>query len=89
MRESGIQVLLDDFGTGYSSLNYLHDLPIDAIKLDRTFIRDMSLDGKHPATIQRASTLTERSVERGQTIDALALEPLYARPPSAIPSRRR
>ncbi len=41
VRELGFTVALDDFGTGYSSLNYIHSYPIDCIKIDATFIRNM------------------------------------------------
>lgn len=41
LRELGFTVALDDFGTGYSSLNYIHSYPIDCIKIDASFIRNM------------------------------------------------
>ncbi|NOI01592.1 EAL domain-containing protein [Vibrio kanaloae] len=41
LREQGFSIALDDFGTGYSSLNYIHSYPIDCIKIDATFIRNL------------------------------------------------
>ncbi|MEE9405046.1 MAG: EAL domain-containing protein [Algisphaera sp.] len=57
IRGRRVSVHLDDFGTGYSSLSCLHRLPLDAVKIDRTFIRDMALDEKHASTVQAIVTL--------------------------------
>ena len=47
IRKEGIMVSIDDFGTGYSSLSYLKDLPIDFIKIDRSFIKGIDRSEKH------------------------------------------
>jgi EAL domain-containing protein (putative c-di-GMP-specific phosphodiesterase class I) len=57
LRSMGIQIHIDDFGTGYSSLSYLHRFPIDAIKIDRTFINKLSADGKNKEIIQSILSL--------------------------------
>ena len=41
IRQRGIQVALDDFGTGFSPMQYLHQLPVDVVKIDQVFVKDL------------------------------------------------
>ncbi|MCK6510072.1 EAL domain-containing protein [Myxococcota bacterium] len=58
LAQDGFHFMLDDFGTGYSSLSYLHRLPFHAIKLDRSFIHDLTQNNRSKAVFEGIVTMT-------------------------------
>ncbi|SDI62123.1 putative bifunctional diguanylate cyclase/phosphodiesterase [Pseudomonas panipatensis] len=62
LRQMGVKLAIDDFGTGYSSLSYLKRFPVDYVKIDQTFIRDLSTHGED-AAITRAIIAMVHSLE--------------------------
>ncbi|MBF2001207.1 MAG: EAL domain-containing protein [Synechococcales cyanobacterium M58_A2018_015] len=57
LKQLGVQLAIDDFGTGYSSLSYLHRFPIDTLKIDRSFIHRVDVDGEQLAIVRTIMTL--------------------------------
>jgi len=77
LRDHGVKIYLDDFGTGYSSLSHLHKLPVDALKIDRSFVRSLLLPDR-PAIVESilalARTLNTSVVAEGIESDVQARE---------------
>jgi diguanylate cyclase (GGDEF)-like protein len=67
LRDLGVKLYIDDFGTGYSSLSYLHRLPIDGLKIDRSFVRRIGSVGENHAIIR-----TIMSLAHDMNIEAVA-----------------
>ncbi len=59
LKTLGVGLCLDDFGTGYSSLSYLHRFPIDVLKIDRSFINQMTFGDKNAQIVKAITTLAQ------------------------------
>ncbi len=57
LRQLGVRIYLDDFGTGYSSLGSLHQWPLDAIKIDRSFVMRMQTEPTHLQLVRTVQAL--------------------------------
>ncbi|MDH5601144.1 MAG: EAL domain-containing protein, partial [Gammaproteobacteria bacterium] len=57
-RSAGFKIALDDFGTGYSSMSYLHELPIDILKIDKSFVDNLAHDKKSLAIMKAIASLS-------------------------------
>ncbi|MBW4482004.1 MAG: EAL domain-containing protein [Tildeniella torsiva UHER 1998/13D] len=60
LKHHGFTVTIDDFGTGYSSLSYLHQLPVDALKIDRSFVMAMEASHRNSDIVETIITLSNR-----------------------------
>ncbi|MBB3110848.1 diguanylate cyclase (GGDEF)-like protein/PAS domain S-box-containing protein [Paenibacillus phyllosphaerae] len=80
LKDLGIKIAIDDFGTGYSSLGYLRTLPIDTLKIDKSFLQDIPQDDDNAAITNTIITLAQNlnlsviaeGVETEQHVDFLA-----------------
>lgn len=76
LREKGIQLQIDDFGTGYSALSYLSNFPINALKIDRSFIRTMVEDNNNTKIVQAILMLSQR-LNVGVIAEGVETQTLY------------
>jgi EAL domain-containing protein (putative c-di-GMP-specific phosphodiesterase class I) len=82
LREMGIKISVDDFGIGHSSLAYLKNLPVDEVKIDRSFVREMMTNNRSAAIVTSVIDLAHamglrvvaEGVEDQKTVDCLVFQ---------------
>jgi EAL domain-containing protein (putative c-di-GMP-specific phosphodiesterase class I) len=52
LRNHGVRIVIDDFGTGYSALSYLNQLPVDGLKIDRSFVQGLGIEREKSAIVR-------------------------------------
>jgi EAL domain-containing protein (putative c-di-GMP-specific phosphodiesterase class I) len=72
LREFGVKIYLDDFGCGYSSLSHLAKLPVDALKIDRSFVKNLSMPDR-PAIVESILALA-RTLQTGVVAEGIEQE---------------
>jgi diguanylate cyclase (GGDEF)-like protein len=85
MKQHGVRIALDDFGTGYSSLSYLHKLPLDKIKIDRSFLIDVTQNERSLELLKGIVNLSRPlglivTVEGVETFEQLKILALQVKP---------
>ena len=73
IRATGVRIALDDFGTGYSSLNHIREIPLDVIKVDQSFVRDLSSDSYSQSFIRMVSDLGN-TIEKRICVEGIEME---------------
>jgi diguanylate cyclase (GGDEF)-like protein len=73
LRKLGVKIALDDFGTGYSSLSYLNNLPLDKVKIDQSFVRQI---GSNERSLKLVSGVTQLAQELGLSVTVEGVETL-------------
>ena len=85
LKQLGVRIALDDFGTGYSSLSYLHKLPLDKIKIDRSFLMDVTQNSRSLELLKGIVNLSRPlglsvTVEGVETFEQLKILALQVKP---------